>query len=615
MFLPHRLVHRMLEKEDVIGLASLPKPSHVENLQLPRRSSSYQKITGPKEMVAFFDSKNPDELLGHPVLGPILSSQDSSIFVKGENGEKSLRMNPCPIDVQGKMGSVEVVYLVTAGKLTGNPEDDDFEVPSSWRNAVASMRPILDKDEKEGRKDLAILLGNDLVRDENSSHAMRAVARALGNMRYNETLYKSDPADVAKDGVVPERKAEAQETPETVTKGIRNAVDNVLLVTDVQVESQSNEMVQAFREGDTVSRIQTLCRFLAECPHNLLDCETFVKVLVKLNDEVRALGANTEIEIYGDPKATDRGIKLTGSLDDLNLNVLKAVHAGSKDGEVGPFMVRIKYRHPKASQKPVDLVVAKCIMQDDGGLCAKGAAAVDMQADMTGGAAAAAMLARIGEEKPVQNVDLVFAIATNGVDGKSYKVNDILTFASGVTVKILNTDAEGRLALADAGGAALILLRKEGKEIGKVTTVATLTGHAIAVGGDHTVVINRNRKTRRHLEDEGRRRGEKIQGLTLAPIDFKVISNEDGGADFNNIAVGIKIGPITARGAQSATACIATGMGLDALKKDYTEIDIAPWLEKYPDAHKDLKTWPWSMGEAIDTIYHHATTPYEREAA
>lgn len=57
------------------------------------------------------------------------------------------------------------------------------------------------------------------------------------------------------------------------------------------------------------------------------------------------------------------------------------------------------------------------------------------------------------------------------------------------------------------------------------------------------------------------------------------------------------------------------GMGLDKLKPRYTEIDIAPWLEKYPDAHKDLKTWPWSMGEAIDTVYHHVTTPYEREAA
>jgi leucyl aminopeptidase len=382
---------------------------------------------------------------------------------------------------------------------------------------------------------------------------------------------------------------------------VRDAVENVLLLTDIESPRRDKKLTEAFREGDAVSQMQAMARFLAECPHNILDCETFVRVLMKLTDTAKALGNSVEIEIHGSETA-DRRIPITGSLESLNLNVLKAVHQGSVH-ESGPFMVRIKYRGAEGGAGPVDAAVFKCIMQDNGGHCAKGEHAEDMQGDMAAGATGAAIFAKCAEEKPKKNIDFVFAIASNTADAHAYEVNDVLQHASGVTTEILNTDAEGRLAVADCLGATLQLHNREGSETGKITAMATLTGHSTLIGANSTQVYSHSRARLRDIEERSIRTGEPYQGMRLMPIDAKAI--EGSKTTLRNLA--IMPGPrgVTMRGSQVAAEYIRLAAGIDKRRGDFVEFDIATALRAVKHGTPaDIKHNRFPM-DFIDTAYEY----------
>lgn len=610
----------MITKSDVLELAeNLPQPTGFEVVQISDPDKDFRNIAGPEEMVVLLDPEKPDAILQHPVFGPLLTAQKAALFATGEDGKPALRAKPFPIEVHdGALGSVKVIHLTPGGKLNGESKDDNYGVPTSFRNVAADLKMVVQNAARTWRDvtgftDIGLFL--DLLPGEEKAlaDAVKALARGMGNVAANDDLYKGKSDEVLVDGALPEKKEGKPGPIDAVAKGVRQAVKHVYLVSELEA---LDDLKPEFQEGDTISRMQTFCRFLAECPHNLLDCETFVKVLMRLVQNsklyLETLGLPQElidIEIYGPNGAEAAGIPLTGSLDALKLNGLKAVHQGS-EGELGPFMVRIKYRHPDASaDEPVDLVVAKCVMQDDGGHCAKGKGAKDMQADMTGGASMAAITAHLAEKRPCTKLDIVFGVVSNTTDGKAYKVNDILELSSGVTVEVGNTDAEGRIVLADAGGAALKLHRAEGVETGNVTTVSTLTGHAIIVGGHRTVVSSTSRELLREIEDDATEVGEGLQGLQLDPHDFEALKK--GAADVVNI-VEMPVGPVNARGTSTAAAFIAKAMGLsEETMKAFTQWDIAGSLEFGKMGPKDTANWRLPVGNYLDTLYRYVTN-YQR---
>jgi leucyl aminopeptidase len=128
------------------------------------------------------------------------------------------------------------------------------------------------------------------------------------------------------------------------------------------------------------------------------------------------------------------------------MKLLLAVGRGSRNE---PRFVHMIYRPEKAKKKVV--VVGKGLTFDSGGLCIKPASGMEeMKTDMAGAANVIGLLAACAAVKPKVEVHGIIAAAENMPDGNAYRPGDVFSSLAGKTVEIINTDAEGRLVLADA---------------------------------------------------------------------------------------------------------------------------------------------------------------------
>ncbi|MFC0267275.1 leucyl aminopeptidase [Kushneria aurantia] len=164
------------------------------------------------------------------------------------------------------------------------------------------------------------------------------------------------------------------------------------------------------------------------------------------------------------------------ALEEMGAGALLAVGRGSAEPS---RLIAIEYRGADESQPP-HVLVGKGITFDSGGISIKGGADMDeMKFDMGGAAGVMGAMKAIGALRPKINVVGVIAAAENMPDGHAYKPGDIITTLKGLTVEVLNTDAEGRLALADA------LTFVERYQPASVVDIATLTGACMVALGDH----------------------------------------------------------------------------------------------------------------------------------
>jgi leucyl aminopeptidase len=164
-------------------------------------------------------------------------------------------------------------------------------------------------------------------------------------------------------------------------------------------------------------------------------------------------------------------------IDELGMGALSAVGRGSSNG---PRLIVLRYEPAQATRNDLVLgLVGKAITFDAGGISLKPALNMqDMKGDMAGGAAVIAAMGAVAElELPVRIVAVV-AGAENLVSGDSFRPGDILRAANGKTIEVTNTDAEGRLVLADA----LWYARREGAT--HLLDLATLTGAMELALGD-----------------------------------------------------------------------------------------------------------------------------------
>jgi len=144
-------------------------------------------------------------------------------------------------------------------------------------------------------------------------------------------------------------------------------------------------------------------------------------------------------------------------------------------------MIHISYRPPNATQHIA--FVGKGVTFDSGGLSLKPSGAMQtMRCDMGGAAVVLGATGAIAQSGASIAVDTFIGSVENMNDGNSYKLGDILRYRNGVTVEVHNTDAEGRLVLADC-----LILACETEGVTQVIDVATLTGACVvALGGDFT---------------------------------------------------------------------------------------------------------------------------------
>ncbi|MFZ0323055.1 MAG: leucyl aminopeptidase [Actinomycetes bacterium] len=187
---------------------------------------------------------------------------------------------------------------------------------------------------------------------------------------------------------------------------------------------------------------------------------------------------------------------------------LTAVGQGSTHG---PRLVRLSYRHPKATQSIA--LVGKGITFDSGGLSLKPANAMEtMKLDMGGAAAVLGALVAVARLKPAVNVTGWMAIAENMPSGSAQRPGDIITIYGGKTVEVRNTDAEGRLVLADA------LVRAAEEDPDVIVDVATLTGaQMVALGSRVSGIMANDEDLREQVFAVSTEVGESMWPMPLPP--------------------------------------------------------------------------------------------------
>ena len=176
----------------------------------------------------------------------------------------------------------------------------------------------------------------------------------------------------------------------------------------------------------------------------------------------------------------DAGVKLTllrgEALTQAGLEGLRAVGRGSAHP---PRLLLLRW--PGETGAPPVLFVGKGITFDTGGVCLKPASGMEeMRADMAGAAACAGAMLALALRRSPAPVTAVLPLAENALDGSSYRPSDVLRLANGTTVEVVDTDAEGRLVLADALAWAVPRLQPAA-----IIDLATLTGSIVtALGGE-----------------------------------------------------------------------------------------------------------------------------------
>ena len=218
---------------------------------------------------------------------------------------------------------------------------------------------------------------------------------------------------------------------------------------------------QAVQRGQAVGRGTNLARELANLPPNLCT-PTYLAAQAR---ELAQAHEQFKVNVLDEDQ-----------LRELGMETLLAVSAGS---EQPARLIVLEYAGADRRQKPY-VLIGKGITFDSGGISIKPAAAMDeMKFDMSGAASVLGTLSVIGQLQPRLNVVGIVAAAENMPDGKATRPGDVVPSMAGLSVEILNTDAEGRLVLCDA----LHYAQRFSPEV--VIDIATLTGACVIALGKH----------------------------------------------------------------------------------------------------------------------------------
>ncbi|MCF7807205.1 MAG: leucyl aminopeptidase [Candidatus Marinimicrobia bacterium] len=266
--------------------------------------------------------------------------------------------------------------------------------------------------------------------------------------------------------------------------------------------------------------------------------------------------------------AKDGDMKITvferEDFEKLGFGGIQGVAQGS---DVPPKFIILEYNGGGADAKTLGLV-GKGLTFDSGGISIKPAGGMDeMKFDMLGGAAVLGIMSAVAQIKPKLNIIAVVPSTENMSGGKAYKPGDILTAYNGKTIEILNTDAEGRLILADG----LSYITKHYKLDGLVD-FATLTGAVIvALGHRYSAVMTNDQSFADELMDVGEKSQDRLWQL---PLD------EEYAEDIKS-----KIADVKNTGAAREAGTIAAGAFLHEFVAEGTpwcHVDIAGtgWLKK-----------------------------------
>ncbi len=292
---------------------------------------------------------------------------------------------------------------------------------------------------QRGLRAIAIALPQTLV-ESTDAEAARAIAEGVLLADFDPDTYRSDRKD--------------------------QSLASLSLIASERVDQAA--VTAAFEQGVIAGEAQNFARALINEPGNVLTPTV-------LAERAAAMAAAQELtcEVYS-----------TEKLKELKMGAFLGVAQGS---EQPPALIVLRYE-PEGAPEDVCLgLVGKAITFDTGGISIKPADGMEkMKYDMAGGAAMLGAMQAIARLRPKVRVVSVICSAENMPSGRAYRPGDVLTAMSGKTIEVINTDAEGRLVLADGLHYA--------KQLGATHLIdaATLTGAVSVALGLHNAGVFTN---------------------------------------------------------------------------------------------------------------------------
>jgi leucyl aminopeptidase len=267
------------------------------------------------------------------------------------------------------------------------------------------------------------------------------------------------------------------------------AITQLHILTD---EADTAEIAQAIHKAQILAEATNFARDLINEPPNVLTPSELANRAVAM-----AKRSGLEWEVFEKEK-----------IEELQMGGLLGVTQGSEEP---PKFIILRYRGaPQSTDKGMALV-GKGITFDSGGISIKPAAGMDeMKGDMGGAAAVLGAMQAIAGLKPALNVTALVPTCENMPSGTAFRPGDILRIMNGKTIEIVNTDAEGRLILADA----LSYASKQG--LSPIIDLATLTGGiVVALGYTMTGLFSNDELLTDEIIAAGRAAGEKYWPMPL----------------------------------------------------------------------------------------------------
>jgi leucyl aminopeptidase len=307
------------------------------------------------------------------------------------------------------------------------------------------------------------------------------------------------------------------------------------------------ELAEAAERARIAAEAQNRARDLQSTPANFATPTD----LAERAEEIAAGSDALSVEVFGRAELEEKG--------------MGGLLAVSQGGPQEPKLIVLRY---SGGSGPRLAFVGKGVTFDTGGISLKpGAGMHEMKMDMSGGAAVLEAVAAIAELGLPLDLLAVVPSTENMPSGSAIKPGDVITQYNGTTVEVNNTDAEGRLILADALAYAV----EQGAE--RIVDLATLTGAVvIALGSTYAAVIANDDALAAEVVRAGTESGELTWRLPLHP-EFKELMKGTV-ADLSNLASARKAGTITA------------GSFLEEF------VGETPW------AHVDIAGTAWDVGRA-----------------
>ena len=317
-----------------------------------------------------------------------------------------------------------------------------------------------------------------------------------------------------------------------------------------------------------------LARDLVNEPPNVLHPEEFAR-------RVKALSkSGLKVEVLGEAEMKKQGF---GAL-------LGVGQGSSRESQ----LVVMQWNGTKNRKAAPIAFVGKGVCFDSGGLSLKpGAGMMGMKGDMGGAAAVTGAMLALATRKAKVNAVGIIGLVENMPGGDAIRPDDVLTSLSGQTIEVLNTDAEGRLVLADA----LTYTQRRFKPK-FIIDLATLTGAIVqTLGFEHAGVFSNDDKLAQRLRDAGVYTGERVWQLPLDPFYDKMIRSKI--ADVKNIG-GANSGAITA--AQFLKRFITDGQA-------WAHLDIAGVA--WQDGEQKVQIPSWGTGWGVRLLNRLVKDHYE----